>query len=117
MQLLERAHVVTDGDTRLDDAGIGEQPRERLAEGREVQADQHHKLRTGKLDERGRVTLAFLEGRAGFGIESEKRFLFKQIQGTGHFAFGLDKHYLAFVGQHGQAVDFFFGKRFPAGCV
>ena len=32
-------------------------------------------------------------------------------------AFGLDKHYLAFVGQHGQVVDFFFGKWCSASCV
>ena len=83
----------------------------------EVQADQHHKFRTGKLNERGRVTFAFLEGRAGFGIEPEERFLFEKIQGTGHLAFGLDKHYLAFVGQHGQVVDFFFGKWCSASCV
>lgn len=70
------------GDPGLDDAGIGKQPRERPAEGREVQADQHHKFRTGKLNERGRVTFAFLEGRAGFGIEPEERFLFEKIQGT-----------------------------------
>lgn len=117
VQFLEGADVVTDGDPGLDDAGIGKQPRERPAEGREVQADQHHKFRTGKLNERGRVTFAFLEGRAGFGIEPEERFLFEKIQGTGHLAFGLDKHYLAFVGQHGQVVDFFFGKWCSASCV
>ena len=47
----------------------------------------------------------------------EERFLFEKIQGTGHLAFGLDKHYLAFVGQHGQVVDFFFGKWCSASCV
>lgn len=38
VQFLEGADVVTDGDPGLDDAGIGKQPRERPAEGREVQA-------------------------------------------------------------------------------
>ena len=65
---------------------------------------------------KGRVAFAFLEGQGEFGIEPGD-FLLAKIQGTGHLAFGLDKHYLAFVGQHGQVVDFFFGKWCSASCV